>query len=114
MKTTKRILALITALVLCLAPMALMIGAADKVEITDVGPCGHSIYDYTIKYGDETSRIIGGTADHCHTRVYANATEECDICGYEMQWPTEVRYTYHTYVISPKCVYCPYIHPDYQ
>ena len=29
MKTTKRILALITALVLCLAPMALMVGAAE-------------------------------------------------------------------------------------
>ena len=33
-KTTKRIFAMITALVLCLAPIALMIGAADATSNT--------------------------------------------------------------------------------
>ena len=39
MKTTKRILALITAFILCLAPMALMVGAAETIDVCSV--CRH-------------------------------------------------------------------------
>ena len=67
MKTTKRIFAMITALVLCLAPMALMIGAADATANTGsyCSKCGtNNVYT-------TSPNTIMGDKIYLHTRVFA-------------------------------------------
>lgn len=84
MKTTNRILALITALVLCLAPMALMIGAADA-NTDVVSPKGlhcscinpsHSIISYDSYYDDYFNLSI----TRCCVRYYQNVKLQCNSC----------------------------------
>ena len=89
MKTTKRILALITALVLCLAPMALMTLAAETV------PCAtRDLYCLRCNYSDVTyqsckttfSRTICdiGTYSECQYNEYLVGYLVCNrpTCGY--------------------------------
>ena len=108
MKLGKRILALLACVLLCFAPAVLMVGAA---ESSDIGPCGHSLADYTFTYNDRPGLEKISTASECCWFVYDNAEEVCDLCGYSMAWPVSVKQYNHVYVSSPDCVYCDYIHP---
>ena len=84
MKMTKRILTLLTCVLLCFAPATLMVGAAEAAS--DLGPCGHSLDNYTFVYGPIWEKEIVGTLDVCWYKVYPLAAETCDICGYQITW----------------------------
>lgn len=90
MKTTKRILALITALVLCLAPMALMVGAAVVGET--ISPMGlhcncpnptYTLYDHgpfvTNADGSIKENSIG-SALVCYESWYKYSRMQCSDC----------------------------------
>ena len=97
MKTTKRILARITALVLCLAPMALMTLAAETV------PCAtRDLYCLRCNYSDVTyvsckqtltRRLNVGTYEVCQYNEYLVGHLVCNrsSCGY-----AEPDYIYRT------------------
>ena len=83
MKTLKRILALLTALVLCLAPMALMVGAADQIAVpaaTGCGTCGSNTFITT--YIDEYYHHdeIVGSATVCYNEKWCHAVSTCVGC----------------------------------
>lgn len=87
MKNLKRILALMTALVLCLAPMALMIGAAEHgvtpravLDVTCVS-CGstNAVYlpsDEVVLYFAEYATPI-----YCYYEAYLLGRVSCLTCG---------------------------------
>ena len=88
MKTTKRILAILTAIVLCLAPMALMVGAAQHgiapfvMHDLTCESCGstnveYREYPWAIQIG-----ITGPTATHCYQNIMVKAELDCEDCGY--------------------------------
>ena len=83
MKTTKRILAILTAFVLCLAPMALMVGAAENAFNSMHIYCDHSGANYVISWGEAVTSYIDtiyGTADRCCLIAYINVPMYCPDC----------------------------------
>ena len=90
MKMTKRFFALLTAMVLCLAPMALMVGAA-AIHETTVQPlsadypcpkCG-SVHYYVESLPAASETEYKHTADVCCTKTYSSANMKCGYCNYE-------------------------------
>ena len=75
MKTTKRILALITALVLCLAPMALVADAAD--DVVRCTTCGNVDIRF-IRHGTITP-VSGGDV-YCIYESHNGCWWYCDNC----------------------------------
>ncbi len=102
MKMTKRILAFVTALVLCFVPTMLMVAASDN------GPCGHSLDYYYVVLNARTGVEPIGTASQCCYFVYDNAVETCKKCQYSMAWPYKQLQFSHSFVSSRYCVYCGY------
>ncbi len=100
MKMTKRFFALLTAMVLCLAPMALMVGAAVADTVCphyNVANIDYISYVETVKLADATG---------CYMWVW-NAQYTCDIC----QWHWEGIYRdiqRHHYAANGVCAYCGY------
>lgn len=88
MKTTKRILALITALVLCLAPTALMVGASEIAPCATLdrscNMCGNSNVSEVPCQRTLISRLNIGTYSTCQSSLYIIGHYVCnDIsCGY--------------------------------
>ena len=88
MKFTKRILALITAVVLCLAPMALMVGAAEN-EIILYGSslnnpciyCGETRVYRSLENATFVEKEIVGTQSVCYINWYNNVEYRCAKCG---------------------------------
>ena len=88
MKITKRILALITALVLCLAPMALMVGAAEN-EVILYGSslnnpciyCGETRVYRSLENATFIEKEIVGTQSVCYINWYNNVEYRCAKCG---------------------------------
>ena len=79
MKITKRILAILTALVLCLAPMALMAGAAEQNE------CTQHIFTPPIPDNAASAHYASmslATPQYCPPIVYVGCPKICTICGY--------------------------------
>ena len=74
MKTTKRILALITAFILCLAPMALMVGAAETET------CSHRDRYVSTDSAANAYVIAPATATHCPTIKYVGCVVRCQTC----------------------------------
>ncbi len=74
MKTTKRILAMIAALVLCFALIYLSISAANYV-------CEH-YRTVDIIEGTLVSSTYIGTDAVCYRNVYENSTYECQACDH--------------------------------
>ncbi len=122
-KTTKRILALMTALVLCLAPMALMVGAA-VINDNMVAPCGidcdcvNPTYT-TLVTGNPTYSIEVATATGCIIQYYDAMIVECNNClarsvvrdcGKEFTHPTFIYGTENgiTAYHCPRCSYYKY------
>lgn len=92
MKTTKRILAMITALVLCLAPMALMVGASEH----GIAPCA----------------LAGATCDSCGSTD--TLTAPCDPILYYAVYRTPIYCYYEEYLVGRVvCFDCDAINPDY-
>ena len=92
MKTLKRILALLTALVLCLAPMALMVGAAEH----GVAPCA----------------VLDVTCDSCGSTnvVYLDCE---DTTLYHAEYATPIYCYYEEYLLGRvSCLACGAIDPD--
>ena len=83
MKTTKRIFAMITALVLCLAPMALMIGAADATANTGsyCSKCGTNNVYTTSPNTIMGDKIYLHTRDFCFERPMLTSVTKCHNCG---------------------------------
>ena len=89
MKTTKRILALITAFILCLAPMALMVGAAETIDVCSV--CRHDS-GTVISTGLEYREYVG-SHNVCFNVYCDDVTSICDACG-------EIYFSDHVFVRS--------------
>ena len=102
MKTTKRILALITALVLCLAPMALMVGAAVTNEV-----CEHYQYVDIIE-GTLVSSTYIGTDAVCYRNVYENSYYACQECGHEWTgtYVKDIAHAYREFSTYLECWRC--------
>ena len=79
MKTTKRILAILTAIVLCLAPMALAVGAAEN------GTRCHDCERYTVvtSYPNTIrgNKVIIGSVNVCYEQDVLTALTNCTYCG---------------------------------
>ena len=117
MKTTKRILALITALVLCLAPMALMVGAAEN----DVIPCGIHCnctpsYHTVLQYGYKRVDLRGTATSCCITYYYSDEDTQvqlrcnsCHIVFYTSSYGVESTHpTFYSKEVNGETVYyCP-------
>ena len=92
MKTTKRILAMITALVLCLAPMALMVGASEH----GVAPC--ALHDVS--------------CDSCGSTNITYVS--CDTVLYSAQYKTPIYCYYEEYLVGRViCLACDAVTPDF-
>lgn len=88
MKLTKRILSVLTAIVLCLAPMALMVGAAETLQeieirfITRGDVCGHNPDNIIItggEYDPDADEYVYGTY-YCKRIWYRDASAYCPVC----------------------------------
>lgn len=117
MKITKRIFALLTALVLCLAPMVLMVGASETIDVCAVSACRHD-RGSIISTGPEYREYVG-SYNVCYEIYCDDVKAKCDACG-------EIYYTDHVFVRStthPTLIYgtengitawhcpaCPYYH----
>ncbi|MBE6657542.1 MAG: hypothetical protein E7604_03765 [Ruminococcaceae bacterium] len=78
MKTTKRILAMITALVLCLAPMALMVGAAATGTLCH--ECGKYTVVTTYPNTPMGPQVIIGSANVCYEQEILTELTKCTSC----------------------------------
>ena len=118
MKTTKRILALLTALVLCLAPTALMVGAAEIVphatHTTSCDLCGSNA-PFRECQQILISSVNIGTYSECQYCCYLIGHNVCSnsSCGYKEPVPT-YRTTQHPTIYYNEdrtmrfCVVCGY------
>lgn len=119
MKTTKRILALITALVLCLAPTALMVGASEIAPCATLdlscAVCGNSNVSYQECKQTLISSINIGTYSVCQYCEYLVGHTVCgnSSCGYRAP-DYEYRTTQHPTIYYNEdrtmrfCVVCGY------
>ena len=99
MEFTKRILALITAVVLCLAPMALMVGAASTV-------CPH-YQTVDIVKGSPRKTYKVASERGCYATDYENSHYYCEICDHT--WVgTYTIYSQHHFAANGVCPYCGY------
>lgn len=87
MKTTKRIFALLTAVILCLAPMALMVGAAQNDEISLYGSpnytciCGESRVYRSLTNAVLIEKEIVKSQSVCCIDWYNNVEYICTSCN---------------------------------
>lgn len=106
MKTTKRILAIITALVLCLAPMTLMVGAVDNgistraVHSRTCDFCGSTNVSYTEYASPRLVYQEGPCDEYCSLYRYEINATSCGNCTLTDHDYID-RYTYHNYITSP-------------
>ena len=117
MKTTKRILALITALVLCLAPMTLMVGAAENDIVPRGLHCSCNPTRYTVLQYGYSRNEIQKTALGCYiTYYYSDANTRvklrCNTCHIEFYTDSfGQEYTHPTFytkeVNGETVFYCP-------
>lgn len=89
MKTLKRILALMSALLLCLAPMTLMVGAAENLnEIHFISRrllCNHDPDDFILSGGTYDATVTDDYVYHwyyCKRIWYRGGTATCPVCGH--------------------------------
>ena len=101
MKTTKRILVLITAFILCLAPLVIGVASA---EMNDV--CPH-YKTAVIDRGPISRSYRVAEANKCYCYEYDNASYTCDDCGHVWEG-TYIVYTQHHMVSNGVCAYCGY------
>lgn len=111
MKFTKRILTLLTAVVLCLAPMVLMAGAAELSEsdIMSDNECTHS-NGWHIILSTAANRYFYGspTSTHCPPYYYTGVYHECLDCGH-VKYDTYYSQTRSVHLFSNGvCSYCGY------
>ena len=101
MKTTKRILAIITALVLCLTPMALMIGAAESAH------CSHLNTYINTSTAATAYQIASATSTHCPTIKYVGCIKVCRDCD-EYLGTEDITHAFTHYWVDDVCSYCGY------
>ena len=117
MKMTKRFFALLTALVLCLAPMALMVGAAENNIVPRGIQCSCSpTYHTVLEYGYSRTEIVK-TALRCHIIYYYSDEDtrvrlRCNTCSIEFDTDSFGKeYTHPTFlskeVNGETVFYCP-------
>ena len=97
MKTLKRILALLTALVLCLAPMALMVGADYASPAAITGGCNLCGGNTTTYHGirEFQGETLVGSASICSYRTYITEKVVCDSCNELISYNTTTEATSH-------------------
>ena len=99
MKTTKRILALFTAFVLCLAPMVLLVEASSTV-------CPH-YQTVDIVRGSPSRTYRVASEKGCYATEYENSYYYCELCDHRWEG-TYIVYSRHHLAANGVCAYCGY------
>ena len=89
------------SIVLCLAPMALMVGAAG------VDYCSHSVTHVDTSTAVTARQIAPATSTHCPTIQYIGCRKTCYDCGSYLGTATVNHASEHRWV-NDICAYCDY------